>query len=134
MRFKFDFSVDAWIQGVEVDAANQAEAEEKLGQMTLAELIEEGYVKDFSILKDGFDVEVTERTVVARCTNIMYDPEEVSELNLHIEDLPTEVTVEADVDEAIPEEDAISDELDSKLYNGYHIFPVKFEYEVVEEK
>lgn len=134
MKFKFDFSVDAWIQDVEIDAANQVEAEEKLGQMTLAELIEEGYVKDFSILKDGFDVEVTERTVVAHCINIMYDLEEVSDLNLHIEDLPTEVTVEADVDEDTLEEDAVSDALDSSVYDNYRIFPVKFEYEVIEEK
>jgi len=134
MKFKFDFSVDAWIQDVEIDAANQKEAEEKLGQMSLADLIEEGFIKDFSILKEGFDVEVTERTVVARCYNIMYDPEDVSETGLSIEDLPTEVTVEADVDEETLEEDAISDELDSRVYDNYRIFPNRFEYEIIEEK
>jgi hypothetical protein len=45
----FDFSLDAWIQNVEIEADDIEEAKEKLNKMSLEELVEEGYVKDFNI-------------------------------------------------------------------------------------
>lgn len=48
-KFTFDFSVDAWIQGVEIEADDYADALDELRSMSLDELIENGYVKDFDI-------------------------------------------------------------------------------------
>ena len=47
--FKFDISVDAWIQCINVSASSLEEAREKLCSMDLNELVREGYVKDFTI-------------------------------------------------------------------------------------
>lgn len=55
--FKFDFNVDAWIQEVEIDAENYEEAKEKLLQMSLQELVENGYIKDFGLKQIDYEVE-----------------------------------------------------------------------------
>lgn len=53
-KFTFDFSVDAWIDGVEIDADSYDEAVEELRLMTLEKLVDRGHVKDF----DVFDIDV----------------------------------------------------------------------------
>lgn len=135
MKFKFDFSVDAWIQDVVIDAATKEEAIGKLTRMSLIEIIEEGYVKDFSIPREDLDVEITERAVVTKVYNIQYDPEDVAEEGLDLEDLPKETEIEFDyvrVDEDL--EDLIQDELDEMIYSQYGIFPIGFSFDVKEEK
>lgn len=49
--FNFDFSVDAWIEGLSIEADSIEEAKEKLLKYSLEEILEEGYVKDYN-LKD----------------------------------------------------------------------------------
>ena len=135
MKFKFDFNVDAWIQDVEIDAATEEEAITKLGNMPLSELISEGYVKDFSISKEGFDVEVTERTVIARCYDLSYDPEDVAESEFSEDDLPKEFTVTVEYVEKDDDlEELLGSELDSLVYDDYGIFPTGFKFDVLEEK
>ena len=56
-KYVFDFSVDAWLQNVEIEADNLEEAKDKLGEMSLKDLVEEGYVKDFSISDLDYEVE-----------------------------------------------------------------------------
>lgn len=53
----FDFSLYAWIQCVELEADSVEEAKEKLRKMTVEDLIEEGYVKDFDIKDLDYSVE-----------------------------------------------------------------------------
>ena len=135
MKFKFDFSVDAWIQDVEIEAATEEEAIAKLGHMSLYEIIEEGYVKDFNIPKEGFDVEITERDVVTKVFNIQYDAEDVAEEGLNLEDLPTETEVELEyVGKDDDLEDLIQSELDEMIYSQYGIFPVGFNFDVKKER
>lgn len=55
-RYIFDFDLDAWIKDVEIEAKNLKEAKEKLCSMSIEDLIDEGYIKSYSI-KD-LDVEV----------------------------------------------------------------------------
>lgn len=55
-KYTFDFSLNAWIQCLEIPAHSLEEAEEKLGEMSIEDLIEYGYVKDFYIK----DVDVEE--------------------------------------------------------------------------
>ena len=47
--FTFDFDLDAWIQDIEIEAEDYDEAKEKLLQMSVEELIENGYIKDYDI-------------------------------------------------------------------------------------
>lgn len=53
--YEFDFSLDAWITGLKIDADSEEEAKEKLSKMSVDDIIQEGYVKDYAI-KD-LDVE-----------------------------------------------------------------------------
>lgn len=56
--YKFDFSLDAWIQGIEIEADSLEEAEEKFNNMSIEDLLENGYVKDYE--KKNIDVEIEE--------------------------------------------------------------------------
>ena len=56
-KFIFEFSVDAWIKGVEIEADTYQEAEDKLYRHTLEDLIEKGYVKDSNISDIDCEVE-----------------------------------------------------------------------------
>ena len=53
----FDLSVDAWITNIEINADTLEQAKEKLHDMSVVELIEEGYVKDFSLRNIDYEVE-----------------------------------------------------------------------------
>ena len=58
MTFSFDLSVDAWIKGIEIEADSEKEAMDELSSMSLSELVENGFVKDFSL--SDIDVSVDE--------------------------------------------------------------------------
>jgi len=134
MKFKFDFSVDAWIQNVEIDAATEEEAKAKLINMDLADLVDEGYVKDFTV--DDVDTEIIERDIVAKCYDISYDPEDVNEfIVFSAGDPPSEVTLTVEyVGKDDDVEDLLSSELDSLIYDKYGIFPTGFKFDIIEEK
>ena len=53
MKVKFNFNLEAWIQGVEIEADSIEEAENKLYKMDVQELIEAGYINT----SDLYDVE-----------------------------------------------------------------------------
>lgn len=72
MEFEFDFNVSAWMQGVKVEAASLEEAKEKLGRMTLADLVNEGTVKQLDIT--GLDAKETEATYEVLVTDVHLDP------------------------------------------------------------
>ena len=48
-KFKFDFNMNAWIQDVEISAESYEEAKKEFDNMTVEDLIDNGYVKDFNI-------------------------------------------------------------------------------------
>ena len=72
MEFEFDFNVSAWMQGVKVEAASLEEAKEKLGRMSLAELLDEGIVKQMDIT--DLDAKETEATYEVLVTDVHLDP------------------------------------------------------------
>lgn len=53
MKVKFNFNLEAWIQGVEIEADSIEEAKNKLYRMDVQELIEAGYINT----SDLYDVE-----------------------------------------------------------------------------
>ena len=59
-KFTFDLSVDAWINGLEIEAETYDDALESLHLMSLDELIEKGYVKDFDLKNIDYEVEEDE--------------------------------------------------------------------------
>lgn len=46
-KFRFDFSIDVWIQCLEIEAKNYESAKKKLLEMSLYEVCEEGCIKDY---------------------------------------------------------------------------------------
>ena len=57
-KYSFDFDLDVWVQCLEITADSLEEAKEKLFKMSVADLIDYGYVKAYSIR--NLDVEVEE--------------------------------------------------------------------------
>ena len=72
MEFEFDFNVSAWLQGVKIEAASLEEAKEKLGRMSLADLVSEGTVKQTDIT--NLDYKETEATYEVLVTDVHLDP------------------------------------------------------------
>ena len=134
MKFNLDFSVDAWIQGVDIEAKDEKEALEKLSQMSLKDILDEGYVKDFSIPAEDFEAEVIEKTVTVECYDITYDPYDVEEKDLNLAYLPTKMLIEFDAEANDDLDDLVMSELEGKIYDEYSIFPEDAKYTVVEEK
>lgn len=138
MKVRFNFNLEAWIDGVEIEANSEEEARDKLYQMTFRELVEEGYDRNFTT--SDVEGEVIEKTLKVRVFNIDYDIEEddyedKEEYIQIINSLPTELEVEITVDEDLPkyhldEEDLIADEITMKT----DWLVKNFNYTVIEEK
>lgn len=138
MKVRFNFNLEAWIDGVEIEANSEEEARDKLYQMTFRELVEEGYDRNF--ITSEVEGEVIEKTLKVRAFDIDYDIEEddyddKEEYIQIINSLPTELEVEITVDEDLSkyhldEEDLIADEITMKT----DWLVKNFKYTILEEK
>ena len=72
MEFEFDFNVSAWLQGVKIEAASLEEAKELLYRKSLADLVEEGIVRQSDIT--DIEAKETEATYEVLVTNIRLEP------------------------------------------------------------
>lgn len=138
MIVKFNFNLEAWIEGVEIEADSEEEAKEKLYRMNAQELIEAGYVNTSDV--DDVEGEVIEKTLRVRAFDIEYDIEEDDYEDKEdyikiINSLPTELEVEITVDKDLAkyhldEEDLIADEITLETNR----LVKTFKYTVLEEK
>lgn len=48
-KFAFDFDLDLWLQNVVIEAENEDEAKRILLNMSVNDLLDQGYVKDYDI-------------------------------------------------------------------------------------
>ena len=48
-KFRFDFSLDIWMQDIDIEAETYDEALHQLTMMAAEEIVKQGYVKDYSI-------------------------------------------------------------------------------------
>lgn len=138
MIVKFNFNLEAWIEGVEIEADSEEEAKEKLYRMNAQELIEAGYVNTSDV--DDVESEVIEKTLRVRAFDIEYDIEEddyedKEEYIKIINSLPTELEVEITVDKDLAkyhldEEDLIADEITLETNR----LVKTFKYTILEEK
>ena len=60
MKITFDFNLSAWVRDLEIEADNLEQAKEKLFDMSISDLIGEGYVSDFEIEDLDYEVEEEE--------------------------------------------------------------------------
>ena len=138
MIVKFNFNLEAWIEGVEIEADSEEEAKEKLYRMNAQELIEAGYVNTSDV--DDVESEVIEKTLRVRAFDIEYDIEEDDYEDKEdyiqiINSLPTELEVEITVDKDLAkyhldEEDLIADEITLETNR----LVKNFKYTILEEK
>lgn len=138
MRVKFNFNLEAWIEGVEIEADSEEEAKEKLYRMNAQELIEAGYVNTSDV--NDVEGEVIEKTLRVRAFDIEYDIEEDDYEDKEdyiqiINSLPTELEVEITVDKDLAkyhldEEDLIADEITLETNR----LVKNFKYTILEEK
>lgn len=138
MIVKFNFNLEAWIEGVEIEADSEEEAKEKLYRMNAQELIEAGYVNTSDV--DDVEGEVIEKTLRVRAFDIEYDIEEDDYEDKEdyikiINSLPTELEVEITVDKDLAkyhldEEDLIADEITLETNR----LVKTFKYTILEEK
>lgn len=127
-KFKFDFNLEAWIQGVEIEAESYEEAERKLYKMTVEELIEAGYIHTSDL--DDVDVEILEADYKVKVFNIEWEDEETAEL---LELLPKYVNemIVKDIDVS-DEYDSIKMEIQDQLELQYDRDIVYFDFEIIE--
>ena len=114
MKVVFDFNLNAWIKGVEVEATSYEDALSKLHQMTFDELIETGFSKDFTI--EDVDGSIMERSVKVKVYDIEYDVEEddyesPEDYIQFINSLPTTLRLTLTVEPEDDLEDLIADEI-----------------------
>lgn len=117
MKVVFDFNLNAWIKGVEVEATSYDEAIEKLHSLTFDEILETGFSKDFNI--SDIDGTITERNSKVKVYDIDYDVEEDDYPNPEayiqvINSLPDTLTLTVVAEPNDDLEDLIADEI---LYN-----------------
>lgn len=123
MKFRFDFVLEAWIRCLEVEASSEEEAMDIFNSMSITEMLEEGYVKDFELR--SVDKDLIEETLRVRVFNIKKDA--ISEGVLP-EEIILDVTV--DLDCCQDEEIAIEAELIYQL----DCCVDSFEYEILERR
>lgn len=132
MKVRFNFNLETWMRGVEVEAESYDKALEELYKMTLTELLENGYDDETSIT--DIDGDIIEKNVKVRVYDIEYDieeddfenPEEYIQL---INSLPEKLVVDVVLTAGLDEELAIADEI--TYQTNYEV--KDFKYLIVEE-
>lgn len=117
MKVVLDFNLNAWIKGVEVEATSYEDAVSKLHQMSLDEILETGFSKDFTI--SDVDGQVVEKQVKVKVYDIEYDVEYGDESDYEspeayiqfINSLPTSLRVTVTVEPNDDIEELIADEI-----------------------
>ena len=132
MKVKFDFNLQAWIQGIEIEADSIEEAENKLYRMTVEELIEAGYIHT-SDLSD-VESEIVEQDYKVKVYNIEFDPEDILEYGMD-KDLPEKDTVLEFTFKNIRtdrEYEELQGYIDDELYSMFRMFTTNFDFDIVE--
>lgn len=133
MKVLFDFNLNAWIKGIEVDADSYEDALAKLYGMSFEELVELGYSKEFKL--DDVEGYVIEKTVKVKAYDIEYSIEEEDydspdEYTQIVNALPSELVLEIVVEPDEDLEELIADEITYKT----NWLVEHFSFMILEEK
>lgn len=131
MKVILDFNLNAWVKGVEIEATSYEDAVSKLHQMSLDEILETGFSKDFTI--DDVDGQVVEKQVKVKIYDIDYDVEEddypsTEEYIKVINSLPTTLTTNLTVEPDDLIEDLVADEIlyqTKQTANNFHFIVIE---------
>lgn len=133
MKVLFDFNLNAWIKGIEVDADSYEDALAKLHGMSFEELVELGYSKEFKL--DDVEGYVIEKTVKVKVYDIEYSIEEEDydypdDYTQIVNALPSELVLEIRVEPDDDLEELIADEITYKT----NWLVEHFSFMILEEK
>ena len=133
MKVLFDFNLNAWIKGIEVDADSYDDAVAKLHGMSFEELVELGYSKEFKL--EDVDGSVVEKTVKVKAYDIEYSIEEEDydspdDYTQIVNALPSELVLEILVEPDDDLEELIADEITYKT----NWLVEHFSFMILEEK
>ena len=133
MKVLFDFNLNAWIKGIEVDADSYEDAVAKLHGMSFEELVELGYSKEFKL--DDVEGYVIEKTVKVKVYDIEYSIEEEDydspdDYTQIVNALPSELVLEIRVEPDDDLEELIADEITYKT----NWLVEHFSFMILEEK
>ena len=133
MKVLFDFNLNAWIKGIEVDAESYDDAVAKLHGMSFEELVELGYSKEFKL--EDVDGHVVEKTIKVKAYDIEYSIEEEDydspdDYTQIVNALPSELVLEILVEPDDDLEELIADEITYKT----NWLVEHFSFMILEEK
>jgi len=131
-KFKLDFSLDAWIRNLEVEAESEEEAINELYKMSIETIMSEGYVKDFET--KNIDVEVISKSYKVEVTVEEWDGADVdTEDSVEVarfESLPSVVTLTLD---DIKPDAVLDDAIEEELEYEFDFTPKKYVVKVLQE-
>ena len=132
MKFRFNFNLEVWVDGIEIEAKSEEEAIEQLYKMSVKDYFEEGYDRESDI--SDVESEVIEKSIKVKAYDIEYDIEEddyedKEEYIELINSLPSELVIDITVDADDDEEELIADEITYKT----DWLVRNFRYTIIEE-
>ena len=135
MIVNLNFSLEAWVKSLEIEANSEEAAVEKLMGMSLADIIEANAIVDSTLKITDIEAEVQEYDLVVSVSDITYDldPEtmDVSVIDYLKGLLPTNRTFTLS---GISNDDEIEDRIRDEIYAETDYDAADFKYQVVEKK
>lgn len=131
-KFKLDFSLDAWIRNLEIEADSEEEAINELYKMSIETIMSEGYVDEFetknidvTTISKSYKVEVT----IEEWDGDDVDTEDTVEVAKY-ESLPSVVTITLD---DVRVDDLLETAIEEELEYEFDFTPKKYVVKVLAE-
>ena len=136
MIINLNFSIEAWIKQLQIEANSEQEAINKLMEMSLADIVTDRTCVEASELKiTNIDATVEEYTLVVKVTDVEYDLDpEIMDLSVieYLKNfLPTEYTLTL---EDVSVSDDVEDLINDAIFHETNYDTKSFEFQVINKK
>ena len=136
MIINLNFSIEAWIKQLQIEANSEQEAINKLMEMSLADIVTDRTCIEGSEVKiTNIDTAVEEYTLVVKVTDVEYDLDpEIMDLSVieYLKNfLPTEYTLTLD---DVSDADDVEDLINDAIFHETKYDTKSFEFQVIEMK
>lgn len=130
-KFKVDFNLSAWVTNLEVEANNSKEAMEKLLNMSIEDILEEGCIKDYEV--NDIDSELIDAEYIISLKDIEYDIDEfdAKEENTTIEKLKESLPKTLIIKTQWALNDNIEDLIESEVLYLTKYSPLTYKYKIL---
>ena len=132
-----DFSLDAWLNGLEVEVEDWESVIEALSKMDIMDIVKNANVKDYDI-KD-LDYEVVERTYVIEVKNITYEIDEfdLEQKQMTFEEiektLPKQLTIEIEWNKERDKKFDFDREIEAEIFYQTDFYPLNFDWKILKD-